>query len=125
METDRNTNSGQTENTPREINSDTRDSPQGEAGTDTHSENLKKTGGNDPEARSRRTRPETEEGPRGPQKPCADKDSENDRHPGSKADTKIQNKAKPLVETPQSASGPAGQPCTTPPRPHGHTPIWK
>lgn len=74
METDRNTNSGQTEKRLQERSTVTRDRTQGEAGTDTHPEDPKKTRGNDPEAGSRRKRPETEEGPRGPQRPsCADR----------------------------------------------------
>ena len=69
-----NTNSGQTEKRLQERSTVTRDRTQGEAGTDTHPEDPKKTRGNDPEAGSRRMRPETEEGPRGPQRPlCADR----------------------------------------------------
>lgn len=102
METDRNTNRGQTEKRLQERSTVTRDRTQGEAGTDTHPEDPKKAKGNDPEAGPRRMRPETEEGPRAPQRPsCADKDSEDNRHPGSKADTKIQSKAKSQGETPR------------------------
>lgn len=89
------------EKTPREIDSDTRQDT-GRGRTDTHPEDPKKAKGNDPEAGPRRVRPETEEGPRAPQRPsCADKDSEDNRHPGSKADTKIQSKAKSQGETPR------------------------
>lgn len=42
---------------------------------------------------------------------CADTDSENDRDPGSNADTKIQNKAEPPLETPWQASSPAEEPA--------------